>query len=98
MDENLKEKLFNKKEVGWNKIDSNEKANINSFSNEYIKFLNNSKTEREAVCTARAIAESHGFKDVATFDTLKPGDKVYFINTNVAPNKLISLSPIIFEQ
>ena len=80
MDENLKEKLFNKKEVGWNKIDSNERANINSFSNEYIKFLNNSKTEREAVCTARAIAESHGFKDVNTFDTLKPGDKVYFIN------------------
>ena len=80
MDENLKEKLFNKKEVGCNKIDSNERANINSFSNEYIKFLNNSKTEREAVCTARAIAESHGFKDVNTFDTLKPGDKVYFIN------------------
>ena len=80
MDENLKEKLFNKKEVGWNKIDLNEKNDIYSFSNNYINFLNSSKTEREAVCTARSIAEANGFRDVASFERLNPGDKVYFIN------------------
>ena len=80
MEENLKSKLLNKKEVGWKNLDTREKEAIFSFSNGYIKFLNTSKTEREAVCSAREIAESNGFRDIATFDTLNPGDKVYFIN------------------
>jgi aspartyl aminopeptidase len=80
MEENLNEKLLNKKEVGWKTIDSNEKDAIYTFSNGYIDFLNKSKTEREAVCSAKAIAESHGFKDISNFETLKPGDKIYFIN------------------
>ena len=80
MEENLKDKLFNKKEVGWKNLDTREKEAIFSFSNGYMKFLNTSKTEREAVCTAKEIAESNGFRDISTFDTLKPGDKVYFIN------------------
>ena len=73
-------KLFNKKEIGWNKIDDNEKNAIFSFCDGYMKFLNTSKTEREAVCTARKIAEENGFRDIATFDSLKPGDKVFFVN------------------
>lgn len=80
MEENLKDKLFNKKEVGWKNLDTREKEAIFSFSNGYMKFLNTSKTEREAVCTSKEIAESNGFRDISTFDTLKPGDKVYFIN------------------
>ena len=70
MEENLKNKLLNKKEVGWKNLDTREKEAIFSFSNGYIKFLNTSKTEREAVYTARDIAESNGFRDIATFDTL----------------------------
>ena len=42
--------------------------------------MNKSKTEREAVITAKAIAESNGFRDLASYETLNPGDKVYFIN------------------
>ena len=80
MEENLKDKLFNKKEIGWEKIDTREKESIFSFCNGYISFLNKAKTEREAVCTSKEIAESNGFKDISTFETLKPGDKVYFIN------------------
>ena len=80
MEENLKDKLFNKKEVGWGEIDTREKEAIFSFCNGYINFLNKSKTEREAVCSAKEIAEANGFRDIASFDTLKPGDKVYFIN------------------
>ena len=80
MEENLKEKLFNEKKVGWEKLSDIEKDLIFSFSNGYINFLNKSKIEREAVVTARELAESHGFKDVMYFEHLKPGDKVYFVN------------------
>ena len=64
-------KLFNKKEIGWNKIDDTERNAIFSFCDGYMKFLNTSKTEREAVCTARKIAEENGFRDIATFASLK---------------------------
>jgi len=80
LEENLKDKLFNKKENGWEKLDTREKENIFNFCNGYINFLNNSKTEREAIATAKKIADANGFKDIANFETLNPGDKVYFIN------------------
>ena len=35
---------------------------------------------RKTVITAKAIAESNGFRDLASYETLNPGDKVYFIN------------------
>ena len=76
----MEEKLFNKKEAGWSKIDTHEKEEIYSYCNGYINFMNKSKTEREAVVTAKSIAEANGFKDISTYDVLMPGDKVYFIN------------------
>ena len=47
------------------------------FINDYKKFLDGGKTERE--CTARIIeaAEKRGYKDIAAYKTLKAGDKVY---------------------
>lgn len=80
MEEKLKDKLFNKKENGWEEVDTREKEAIFSFANGYIDFLNKSKTEREAIKTAKKIADENGFKDLSTFNELKPGDKVYFIN------------------
>ena len=80
MEENQKNNLLNKKEIGWKNLDTREKEAIFSFSNVYIKFLNTAKTEREAVCVAKEIAESNGFRDISTFDKLNPGDKVYFVN------------------
>ena len=80
MEENQKNNLLNKKEIGWKNLDTREKEAIFSFSNGYIKFLNTAKTEREAVCVAKEIAESNGFRDISTFDKLNPGDKVYFVN------------------
>ncbi len=80
MEENLKEKLFNQKESGWNSVSEEEKQKIFAFNEEYIKFLNNAKTEREAVVQVCKIAEQRGFKDISEYDSLKPGDKVYFVN------------------
>ena len=48
-----------------------------NFAEEYKAFLDNSKTEREFAANAIAAAEDLGYVDIATKDTLNPGDKVY---------------------
>ena len=45
-----------------------------------MDFLNVSKTEREFIKNARKLANEHGFKDIMEFESLKPGDKIYFVN------------------
>ena len=80
MEENLKDRLFNKKESGWKMVDDTEKKNIFDFSKRYIDFLNVSKTEREFVKAAKKLADENGFKDIMEFESLKAGDKIYFIN------------------
>ena len=80
MEKELKEKLFNKKENGWKTVDTRQKEEIFKISENYMKFLNQSKTEREFVKEARKLADSNGFKDIMEFSELKPGDKIYFVN------------------
>ena len=80
MEENLKEKLFNKKENGWKGLSNEKKKDIFDFSKKYMDFLNVSKTEREFIKNAKKKADENGYKDISEFETLKPGDKVYFIN------------------
>ncbi len=80
MGEELKEKLFNTKKNGWENISEAEKQEVFSLSERYIEFLNKTKTEREFIKEARKLAESNGFRDIIEFETLKTGDKVFFIN------------------
>ena len=76
----LKEKLFNQKKVGWEGLTEEQKNEIFNYCNGYMGFLNHGKTEREIVKKSRELAEKKGFKDIATFDSLKAGDKVYYVN------------------
>ena len=80
MEENLKEQLFNKKEDGWKTLDEVEKEKVFKLSKNYMDFLNIAKTEREFIKNARKIADENGYRDIIEFETLKPGDKIYFIN------------------
>ena len=80
MGENLKEQLFNKKENGWNSLNEEERKEVFRVSKNYMDFLNVSKTEREFIKNARKVANENGYKDIMEFDTLKPGDKIYFVN------------------
>lgn len=80
MEEELKEKLFNKKDNGWETLDSNQKEEVFDLSKKYMDFLNIAKTEREFIKHARKLANENGYKDIREFDTLKPGDKIYFVN------------------
>ena len=74
----LKDKLFNKKENGWNFTKN--KEDIFNYADGYINFMNASKTEREIIKSSKKIAESNGFKDIKEYSSLKAGDKVYYIN------------------
>lgn len=78
--EELKEKLFNKKVNGWFKISEELKKEIFEYNERYMKFLNNSKTEREIVKSAVEMAKANGFKDINEVENLNVGDKVYYIN------------------
>ncbi len=80
MGENLKEKLFKKKESGWKSLNDSQKEEVFAVSKRYMDFLNVSKTEREFIKNARKLANEHGFKDIMEFESLKPGDKIYFVN------------------
>lgn len=80
MGEELKEKLFHQKENGWNSVDDAEKEKIFTLSKNYMDFLNVAKTEREFIKQARKLANENGYRDIIEFETLKPGDKVYFVN------------------
>ena len=80
MEEKLKDKLFLKKEKGWLTTSDEEKEQIFKFCEGYINYLNKAKTEREAAIYAKTVAEQNGYKDINTVKSLKPGDKVYFVN------------------
>ncbi|MCI8411290.1 MAG: aminopeptidase [Clostridia bacterium] len=80
MEEELKERLFNRKENGWKSTNLEQREEIFSFSKKYMDFLNGAKTEREFIKKARKIADENGYKDIMEFETLKPGDKIYFVN------------------
>lgn len=64
----------------WQKITN--KNDVFEFCDEYIKYLNNSKTERLCVNYTRRLAEAAGFKELDSVKNLKPGAKVYKINRN----------------
>ena len=80
MGEELKEKLFNTKKDGWESITESQKEEIFNLSKKYMDFLNVAKTEREFIKQAKKLAIDNGYRDIAEFEALKPGDKVYFIN------------------
>ena len=78
--EELKDKLFKKRVNGWFKISDELKKEIFEYSERYMEFLNNSKTEREIVQSSVEIAKANGYKDINEVENLSVGDKVYYIN------------------
>ena len=80
MEEKIKKDLFRKRENGWETVDTRKKEAIFNFSKDYMNFLNKAKTEREFIVEATKMARENGYKDIAEFERLQPGDKIYFIN------------------
>ncbi len=76
----LKEQLFYKKASVYEKANENAIDAAYSFASDYKKFLDDAKTEREAVDASIAIAEAAGFKPYSLGQSLKAGDKLYYNN------------------
>lgn len=55
-------------------------SEMEKLCDEYRKYLDTGKTERECVKESIELAKSNGFKELAELDTLKPGDKIYTVN------------------
>ena len=76
----LKEKLFKDKKNGWQNLSDEELRNIFQYADEYMYFLNNSKTEKEIVQSSKEILIKNGFVDISEKERLNPGDKVFTVN------------------
>lgn len=68
----------------WKDYTKKEMKEMEKLNQDYRKFLDQGKTERECVKTAVAMAEKAGYQNlediVAKGGTLKAGDKVYSVN------------------
>ena len=80
----LKEKLFMNKKTGTVKVSAEEIANADKFCEGYKTFLDNAKTERDAVKYSVKMAEENGFTEYDCTKTYHAGDKVYVNNRNMA--------------
>ena len=76
----LKEKLYYQKKNGLLKVEDTTLKAMNDYCEGYKSFLDDAKTEREAVKTAVAMAENKGFTAFNRNKTYKAGDRVYFNN------------------
>ncbi len=80
----LKEKLFYKKKNIYHLVGDEVAEQAYDFCEDYKKFLDKAKTEREAVKFAVAEAIKHGFKEYEPGTSLKTGDKIYINNRGKA--------------
>lgn len=66
----------------WVDAKEEKKAEIFSFSKDYMDFLDEAKTERMATKEAVRLAKEKGFRPLEECKELHPGDKVYTTNKN----------------
>ena len=82
--DDLRSKLFYEQKNGYDLIDTQERIAVEDYCRDYMDYLNRSRTEREAVVNAIAIAESKGFAEYVPGMELRPGMKVYKNNRGKA--------------
>lgn len=69
--------LLLKKESAWDVLGAEGRKAIFDFSEDYKKFLDNGKTERECVDAAVKLLKAHGYKNLEKKQSVKAGDKIY---------------------
>ena len=83
MDE-IKKALFYEQKNGYDLIDTKERIALEDYCAGYMEYLNDSRTEREAVKNAIRLAKEHGFVEYSYDMELRPGMKVYRSNRGKA--------------
>ena len=84
MVDELKEKLVYKKENIFAKVETEKVKTMYEYAEGYKAFLDEAKTEREAVKAAVRMAEAAGFTEYRFGDKLSAGDKRYYNNRGKA--------------
>lgn len=82
--EKRREELFNTMKNGYDRLPPEDETAMHSYCEEYKKFLNNGKTERECVDSMVHAALQNGFVPFERGMPLNPGDKVYRVNRGKA--------------
>lgn len=83
MDE-IKKEFFYEQKNGYDLIGTDERIKMENYSAAYMSYLNDARTEREAVKLAIELAEAKGFKEHKVGSELKPGDRIYRNNRGKA--------------
>lgn len=76
------EQLFYDKKPGFDRLTRTDKANMQTYVEDYKAFLDEAKTERDAVRDLVRRSEEKGFRAYKRGDDLKAGDKIYQVNRN----------------
>lgn len=75
-----REELLYTPKNGYDRITAEDEVAMKSYCEDYKKFLDAGKTERECVSYAVALAEAKGFRKFERGMVLQPGDKIYRSN------------------
>ena len=72
---NTNERKMRENAIGT--LSAEENAACAAYAADYMGYLGIAKTERRAYAEAVRRIEAHGFRELSTYESLKPGDKVY---------------------
>lgn len=73
----LREKLLRAPKNGYDRLSAEDRAEMERYCKDYMQFIDDAKTEREAVTVTVAAAEKAGFVPLVPGMKLQPGDRVY---------------------
>ena len=71
----MENKLFYDKKTGWDRMSDGDQAAMMDYAEGYKAFLDEAKTERDAVARLKEMAEAKGFAADERGMELHPGDK-----------------------
>ncbi len=80
MAETLKDKLFYQKKTVYELCSDEVIDAAYAYAEDYKKFLDHAKTERDAVSASEELAKNAGFRKYELGDKIEKGGKYYFIN------------------
>ena len=80
----IRDELFYKQKNGYDTMSTQQRIDMEDYCRGYMAFLNEARTEREAVKIAIEMAEDKGFVEYVDGIKLSPGDKVYCNNRSKA--------------
>ena len=82
--DDMRKQLFYEQKNGYDLISRDDRLALEDYCRGYMSFLNDSRTEREAVVNAVALAKENGFAEYRPGMALEPGMKIYYVNRGKA--------------